>query len=173
MWGITQDELAVIDPEIRYVIDALNSLQYVRTVYSCAGYGLSGERGVKHSRSETKSAYLLVEYDLLTGEWEDIHTRLTDISVSARLTAADKCAFYFGSDSVTSVKLRWRRIYAAVKTIIAKRDFIDDRLARQENAAAIIQYRCFNPRRPQLPEVRRSSPVVYPPDNFDPVDATW
>ncbi len=67
-----------IDPEIRGTLALLNGLGFLETLYSCAGYGISGVSGKKHDERDVP--YITVHYDegsLLSGQF---HLEMSKIS---------------------------------------------------------------------------------------------
>lgn len=107
-----------LDPGIAETIRLLNSLGFLETLFSCAGFGLSGATGREHGRDDCP--YLFLRYTEETERALSFHHHLEKIANSLRRWTGNRCSYYFvdysfsqrqGLDDVQQANRRqWERV---------------------------------------------------------------
>lgn len=126
---ISRYALSTVDEEIRPVIRYLNRIPYVRTLFSCAGYGLGAKGPFRRGATSMEhkpykgmyEGYIFLHYIGPKPAWYLLHATLAQHSDHWRKRAKtqfhtypNQYAYYLNALTQEELAEKWKRLWTAI-----------------------------------------------------------
>lgn len=129
---ISAENLATVDPEIKSLIELLNQVHYIDTLYSCAGFGEQGDKNwINENQHRPLDGIYISSYIYLTfrgkrKQWSQMHKIMSHYASAIEKTFkstknVESFIYRFYSESENGLKQNFSNLEYTLRTKIKQK----------------------------------------------------